>query len=64
MALGGWLPAAGRDIWFVPDGFSRAEQERGPASWRQQNQKNENRLGDKAFQKSIRDDYCAELILW
>ena len=29
MALGGWFPAASRDIWFVPDGYARAEQERG-----------------------------------
>ena len=29
---GAWrvgLPAAARDIWFVPDGFARAVQERG-----------------------------------
>jgi hypothetical protein len=29
---GAWrvgLPAADRDIWFVPDGYARAEQERG-----------------------------------
>ena len=35
MALGGWFPAAGRNVWFVPDGFSRAEQECDQAIWRQ-----------------------------
>jgi len=32
MALGGWFPAAGCNVWFVPDGFSRAEQECGRQS--------------------------------
>jgi hypothetical protein len=32
MALGGWFPAVGRDICFVPDGFSRAAQEHGQQS--------------------------------
>jgi len=32
LALGGWFPAVGRDIRFVPDGFSRAAQERGQQS--------------------------------
>jgi hypothetical protein len=29
VALGGWLPAACRDICVVPDGFARAVQEHG-----------------------------------
>jgi hypothetical protein len=32
MALGGWLPAACRGVYFVPDCFSRAAQEHGQQS--------------------------------
>ena len=35
MALGGWLPAACRDVCFVPDGFSRRPAGTRFAIWRQ-----------------------------
>ena len=35
MALGGWLPAACRGVYFVPDGFSRRPVGTRTAIWRQ-----------------------------
>ena len=72
LALGGWFPAAGRDICFVPNGFSRAAQEHGQQS-------GANKLAGAPscrrssyeidwlqglFEENLYASFCAELILW
>jgi phosphoserine phosphatase len=73
MALGGWLPAACRGVYFVPDGFSRRPVGTRTAIWRQKFAERVAVLATRSqyeidwFYKACQEEhppYCAELILW
>ena len=63
------MPAASRDVWFVPDGFARAVQERGgnlaPQEFYGSSFATKLIGVVQGLSKNVRGiTYCAELILW